>query len=299
MNAEPTTVDSREPDWQEIYITDVTVNADSSTLHLLDALSGHSPHQYEGGTVIPASGFTLGVIDHTTNNTIEANRAPTPPEIPYVTDQEAVVKDDNPNSGLLPRFFTMTPFIRNAYADAYINIVNLDVQHNPNRSVDFDLYLSSTEMSIGEGWNNSKDVDSANDYWASFVVAGYQAGALFDQGMNQWRDNDPDPLVDNSTYPLCPCWPGEEYNETLTGGWTASFGDWDSIVFRAVIVDFPKHAHYESQVIAHEIGHSGGNTGTPEEHYNEGGLMTGDSLTEDIDSFTAPTLKRFREAEKW
>jgi hypothetical protein len=296
MNAEPTTVDGREPDWQEVFIEDITVNAETTTLHLAGPLSGHSPHQFEGGRVtIVDNGWTLAIRDHT-NDTIEINRVLTPPEWSYVEDHSAVVKDDDPTDDLLPQLFTMTPFIKNAYADAYIDIVDLDEQYNPNRYVEFDLYITWIEMVSGLGWNNSKDQDSSSNLWTTFVVAAYQAGGdLVGAGD---RDNDPDPLVDNSTYPLCPCWAGEEYNETLQFGWTASFGDWDGIVFRAAIIDFPMHAHYENQVIAHEIGHSAGNTGDAEQHHGEGGLMSG-SLTDEDNSFTAPTLKRFREAEKW
>jgi hypothetical protein len=63
-------------------------------------------------------------------------------------------------------------------------------------------------------------------------------------------------------------------------------------------VDEHQYAHFESQIIAHEIGHSAGNSGSEDEHHAEGGLMS-DDLTEEITDFTAPTLKRFREAQKW
>ena len=69
-------------------------------------------------------------------------------------------------------------------------------------------------------------------------------------------------------------------------------------VFRAIILDLPLWDHFESQVGAHEIGHSAGNSGDADTHHNEGGLMT-DSLEEDVEGFTPPTLKRFREANKW
>ncbi len=289
MAAEPTTVVGREPDWQNVHIENVTVNAQTSTLHLSSAPTGNNPHQFEGGRIIPSGGFTLGVIDHT-GNTIEIDRALIPPEISYVLDRDAVLKDDDPNSGLLPKFYTITPLIKTAYQNAYIDIVELPAEYNPNRQVSFDLYVVwLTEFVPGWGWNNSKDHDSSNAYWTSFLVAGYQAGGDVIEVNGQ--DNDPDPLVDNSTYPDGPFWP-DEYSETLATGWTGESGDRDTLIFRATIVDFPMWPQYESQVIAHEVGHSGGSSGTQEEHQDEGGLMSG-SWSEDDDGLTAPRLKRF------
>lgn len=171
--------------------------------------------------------------------------------------------------------------------------MGLDTTWNPNRLVPFDLYLSKTDMSIGLGWNNAQDLTSAEDYWVSFVLAGYQAaGWVFSD-----LDNDPDPQVDNSTYPNQPYW-GDGYEETLQTGWTQDSGNWDSVIFRATIVDYPKWAHFEDQNIAHEIGHSAGNAGSVAGHHAEGGLMR-ESLNQDDTKFTGATLKRFREANKW
>jgi hypothetical protein len=136
-----------------------------------------------------------------------------------------------------------------------------------------------------------------NDYWVSLLVACYQAGG-YTIISPTFRDNDPDPLVDNSTYPNGPYWSGDDYEETLQTGWTVRWGDWDSMVFRATVLDFPMHAHFEDQVIAHELGHSGGNTGSESQHHNEGCLMS-ESVTEEMTRFCGETLNRFREAGKW
>ena len=296
MTAAPTTVTGREPDWRQVFIEDLTINAETTTFHLAGPMSGHSPHQYEGGrVVIIDNGWSLHVIDHT-NNSLEIDRVLVPPEWSYVEDHFAILKDDDPNSGLLPHLYAITPFIKNAYADAYVDIVELDEGYNPNRSIPFDLYVTSTQMLTGWGWNDSKDLGSSNGFWTTFVMAGYQAGGYTDLD-NQDRDNDPDPMIDNSN-PSGPTWPGDEYDELGLFGWTATFGDWDGIVFRATIYDLPQCAHFENQVLAHEIGHSAGNAGSEEQHHNEGGLMS-EHLHELHETFRAPTLKRFREADKW
>jgi hypothetical protein len=297
MLPEPTTVSGREPDRQEVSVVDVTVNATTSTLHLANPLSGHNPHQFEGGTVdlTSSGGLPLTVWDHA-NATVDVTRVLTPPEMPYVKGRSGHIKDDDPTSGLLPKFYTISPFIRNAYEDAYIEIEDLDATWNPNHDVPFDLYLTEFEMGTGWGWNDAQDRASSSGYWTSFVLAAYQAyGSLLEGSI---LDNDPDPLQNNATFPNGPYWTGEGYEETLQTGWTIDSGDWESVLFRATIVDFPHWAHFEDQVLAHEIGHSGGNTGTEAQHHAEGCLMRKDIIETD-DHFCGMTLKRFREAVKW
>ncbi len=60
----------------------------------------------------------------------------------------------------------------------------------------------------------------------------------------------------------------------------------------AARVGSPTEGTARRRAIVHEIGHSGGNSGTQEEHPNEDGLLSG-SLSQDDAGFTAPTLKRF------
>lgn len=296
MKAEPTSVMDRDPDWQDILVTDISIGSETSILFLANPLSGHSPHQYEGGRVkIIDNGLELSVIDHF-DQSIEVDIVMDPAMTLEVIGKIAVIKDDDPDNGLLPNFITIDSFTKNAYKDAYIDIVNLEDLFNPNKEIDFDLYISWTEMLLGLGWNDSIDHSSSNLYWTSFVISAYQAGGdLFDVN---GRDNDPDPFVDNSTYPSGPYWVEEEYNEFLQSGWTFDSGDRDSVVFRATIVDTPRYNYFESQVIAHEIGHSGGSIGTEVSHHDEGGLMR-EGLLESDTKFTGKTLKRFREAVKW
>ncbi|HNQ23169.1 MAG TPA: hypothetical protein PKK06_08760, partial [Phycisphaerae bacterium] len=65
MWAVPTTVIGREPDWQgDLFITSLTVNATTTTLHLAGELSGQSAHQYEGGRLVLDNGWSFRVWDH-------------------------------------------------------------------------------------------------------------------------------------------------------------------------------------------------------------------------------------------
>lgn len=162
-----------------------------------------------------------------------------------LTDAEVIVKDDDPDTGLLPKFYTVDSFMKRAYQDAYIDIVNLDAAYNPNRFVPFDLYLTAVDLDTGAGWNNGKDRESSDAFWVSLVVASYQHGDLvLNSGPN---DNDPDPQVHNSTYPNPPWWPpGSGNDEEIISGTTVTGGDWDSVIFRAAIVDFPGYPREES-----------------------------------------------------
>ncbi len=297
MAAEPTTAEDRFPDWQDVHIQSIPA---AGTLQLSNPLSGNSDHQFEGGRIVVETGYTLPVIDHTDYAIQVAGLEP--PLWTYIAGHYAVIKDDDPDSGLLPHYYSMTGLIENRFADAYIEIVAMGQDENPNRSVDWDLYLSTTETALGIGWNNAQDQWSSGDYWCSLLVAGYQAAGTITPWSPPDLDNDPDPLVDNSTFPFGPFW-GAEYSETKKNGVTAGFGDWGSVFFRATIVDFPEGPDLESKVIAHEIGHSAGNTGTEEGHHSEGGLMSQDmgqaSGGDYADRWHGETLRRFREAEKW
>ena len=91
---------------------------------------------------------------------------------------------------------------------------------------------------------------------------------------------------------------GRAYDETGEDGWTPTSADWDGVLRRAPIIDLLSCGYFENQVLVHEIDHSAANAGSEGQHHAEGGLMSG-SLHELHDSFRAPTLKRFREAEKW
>jgi len=299
MGAEPETVTGREPDWQNGFVTGVTQNVTLgiTILQLSGSLEDNNPHQFEGGRVlVPATGAVHAIYDHDNNNSIDLSGLLTGTEIDAMTGASIVVKDDDPDNGLLPKSFSITQTIKTAYADAYVLPESLASQYNPNTLVPFDLYLSKSDMTLGVGWNNAQDRSSEDTFWVTFVLAAYQAGG--DVVAVDARDNDPDPLINNTTYPSGPYWPGPGYEETIQDGWTTTGSEWESIIFRAAIVDFPRQAQYEEQVVAHEIGHSAGNAGTEVQHHSEGGLMS-DADHQPGDRFTAQTINRFREAIKW
>lgn len=296
MTAEPTTVEGRSPDWQNFLVTSATVNSGlgTTTLQLAGSLSGQDEHQFEGGTAL--IDFAVWLVHDHTNTSIDLALELSPPEISLVLNKNGIVRDDDPISGLLPYFATVDSVLKTVYADAYIDIVDLDPVYNLTTTVEFDLYITSTEFASGWGWNNSHDIWSSNAFWTSHLVACYQAGGvLLSVGPN---DNDPDDLITNSTYPLGPYWPGEDYSELIRSGWTAGFDDYESIFLRAAIVDFPPYPEFESLVIAHEIAHSAEDNGDEDVHHAEGGLMT-KSFVEIQNRFTAPTLNRLRKAPKW
>ena len=133
------------------------------------------------------------------------------------------------------------------------------------------------------------------------MVAGYQRGLGIDLAGFELveHDDDPDPWLDNSdTLNGGAHTPILEYVEEGTYGITVGFGDWDTIIFRATIVDEVKWPHFEEQTIAHEIGHSAGNSGTAAGHHAELGLMRSTLLIGDV-NFTGKTLNRMRGIEKW
>jgi len=297
MTTEPGTTPEREPDWQSVYISSAVSGTTSTTLQLGWTPQGASNHQYEGGHILMnASALTYAVRDHT-DGILEITPSLTPAQLVQVVDHWATLKDDDPDGGLLPHFYAVTPTTKGLFATVYVDPLNLDPSLNTRTTVPFDLYVSAAEMTTGQGWNNSHDVASDSSFWTSFVVAGYQAGGALDSGVNQWRDNDPDPLLDNATYPSGPYWP-DGYEETWQRGWTSGFLDFDAIVFRASLAEYPLSPEYPSYVISHEIGHSAGNSGTEAQHHAEGGLMS--TNESDWEHGLCPaTIVRLREATKW
>jgi hypothetical protein len=314
MEAAPVSVNGREPDWTDITVNSVTVGTSTTVLGIGVGKTGSSNHQYEGGTVtFQAIGGPYPVVDSTSGGplvpeTIEIGVVLTPAQIAALgTNPWGILKDDDPEQGLLPKFYAIDTgqitdsFIKTAYRDAYIDIRNLPNAHNPNRTVPFDLYIDYIfEIVGGIGWNNSKDLESDEDYWTSFVVAAYQRNDDIPEVSPPSFDGDPDIFVTNSTYPGGPFWSGEEYHEEATQGLTVGSGDWDTLIFRAVHFDYflYSYPHNESQTIAYEIGHSAGNAGSAAEHHAEGGIMDATPQANDV-RFTGKTIKRFREAIKW
>jgi len=302
MQTEPTTLppgtgsEGREPDWTSIYIDSITVGTTTTNVPVGYGMTSSSDHQYEGGRVefdaLP--GIVFPVYD-SGEATFDINAVLTPAQVTAILSQPyGTLKDDDPDAFLLPRFYAVDSVIKTVYRDAYIDIVNIPAALNPNLFVPFSLHLGPEDFSatnLFRSWDDAKDTWSSNGFWVSLVVAAYQRASA----LTYDRDSDPDPLIDNSTYPTGANWPGPGYSENVSEGVTPMLGDWDSVIFRATIVDFPQGAAYESRVIAHEIGHSAGNAGTEAQHHGEGGLQQ-DAAN---NRFNGASLKRFREVQKW
>lgn len=296
MEAESVEPADRSPDWKAVTVTSVTNNLATATLFLAETLQDH---QYEGGRIEFQNGtFVLPVRDNSTGS-VEVGRILTPAEIAAIDNHLGRLKDDDPDSGVLPLFYTVDSYIQNAYNDAYVRLLALPTAYNFSRTFPFKVYLESGDLGSGDPWATGNDIQPIPSFWATRVVTGYQYGSLL-----LTKDNDPDPLQDNSTYPSGPFWaPISEYSELIQHGYTLTDGDWDSVVFRAAIRDMSQGGYSgqdegESQTVAHEIGHSAGNSGSESSHHAEGGLMKAEP-TESDTRFTGRSLKRFRGVDTW
>jgi hypothetical protein len=306
MSAEPTTQSERSPDWD--WFDAITVSSGQATTIFTGLGSGFQGglaagevDHYEGGTLsytTPARVFPIRfnqsvLVNGENRAEIRADGTISPAEEPQILQNIGDVRDDDPASGQFPFFYSVStdPFIRAAYEPAYIKIEQNDAL-NPNRLVPFDPHLEDFELQTGVGYDNAQDVFSENALWASLVVMGYQpTGAL---------DADPDPFSgSNNSGPAS----NPYYDEGFEFGVTPEDSDNASVIYVEVHRDVGSAPaspvmHDLSHTIAHEIGHSGGPANNGNTEHDEGGLMRPGAPASEC-CFSALTIRRFREANKW
>ena len=234
---------------------------------------------------------------------------------------ECTLRDDDAYFPSGPRQLPKTTVLDNnivtAYRDGYIEIVEADSSLNLVNIVDWQSNLSVAELvwdyltltGISYQW----DVSSSDSFWARHMVVCYQPGAAYDADGDHHENcgisqNCPAPYV---PYPLLglPALPNLDQHL----GWTVRnevmFNTGLSTVYIETIRDNSVDSTVAKlwQIVAHEIGHStvllGGGVSSGE--HIELGLMTGPPETaglQDIPGnrrFTATTLRRFREVQRW
>jgi hypothetical protein len=297
MSTEPTTVSERKPDWDQIVVNSVVVNqtAGTTTLNvtsrttIFGGLQSGETNHYEGGTLtMPGLPQPLLILDNT-SNTVVADRVLSAAEIAAITGTEGTLKDDDPTSpAQFPFYPALSAFVVSAFQPAYVQITPLASLFNPNPTVVFDLNLTDSDLELGVGYDNSQDVLSTGSFWAALLVMGYQGNAIDDQ------DGDFD-LGQNSS----PRGQNLSADPYIQVGVTVEDSDNASVVFIEVLRDFGQQEGKDlDHTIAHEIGHSAGNNTPAAVDHAELGIMT-TGAPNDKNSFTAPTLKRFREANPW
>jgi hypothetical protein len=308
MASEPTTVEGRGPDWDrfdpiEVSGGEATTLFDGVGFAAGGPLAAGEVDHYEGGTLrfpIPSRDYPVRNnhsyfdSDWGGSRTEVRTDAPTSPaeEADILAGPLGDVHDDDPISGQLPLFYSVgsDAFIRTVYQAAYIAIEE-DQATNPRRLVSFDLHLEDLELQMGVGYDNSQDVFSENAYWASLVIMAYQPKDAVDA--------DPDPFagLNNSGSATNP-----NYDTGVEFGVTVEDSDNASLIYVEVQRDVGSPIasavpHDLSHTIAHEIAHAGSNQSEDEDHA-EGGLMSPGAPVAEY-CFTAVTLRRSREIDKW
>ena len=312
MSAEPSTIAERSPDWDHVVIDAVTIDNTNltSTLRvrgfteqpITNQLAEVKPYHYEGGSLtVDVTGQILFVLeshsiivgaDNNVVGDIVVQGVLSAAEQTSVLGQWATLRDDDPIQGQLPLTFLLNQdqFIKDAYADAYIDIVELEAQYNIVKLVDFDLELSDLDLLLGVGWENEQNTVSADNYWAALLVFAFQPG--------QDSDADPDIYtgVANSGPPN-----SAQSSEDIVFAATPEDNENASAIFLETIRDMGHLASAPTDLvhtIAHEIGHScGPNTPTADDH-NEFGIMTPGAPAGE-NKFRGESLLRFRRHSKW
>ena len=309
MSAEPAIVSARSPDWDEFDPINVLDGAETTTFDGVGMTQGGplaagEVDHYEGGILT----FTTPSLDYPvldnhsyfnsdwggTLSKIHCNAGTTPQqEAELLAGPPGTMRDDDPISGQLPVFYSVgsDPFILATYRASYIEVVQDDTL-NPRREVPFDPHLEDLDLQTGAGYDNSQDVFSQNNYWASLVVLAYQPDGPLDA--------DPDPFSgQNNSGPAT----NPNYDENVEFGVTIEDSDNASVIYVEVQRDVGSApaspiAHDLPHTIAHEIGHAAGPANDAQVEHDEEGLMSAGAQTAEC-CFSAMTLRRFRETVRW
>ena len=286
MNADPETYPEKWPDLNRVLVDTVSANspeAGQSTILVEEPFSGPDTDFYEGGLF---DGLWLVISNSVAPGEEElvVDGVLTQEQIDAVIGQEVYMCDDD-GVGQLPSYPSLSGFVADAFKPAYITVEAMSDALNPNKLVDFDLNLEDWEAWAGVGYDNAQDVWSEDQFWAALLVMCYQPG--------EGADQDPDKYwgVGNSG--------GDGravFDADIDWGVTREADDDNaSAVFVEVQRDVGvPESTFLPHIIAHEIGHSAGNSSTSADHA-EGGLMDKPVYG----SFHAATLKRFRGCDRW
>jgi hypothetical protein len=257
-------------------------------------LFGDSANRFEHGTMT-INGTSYPVVGNTANSLVADSViiTGTPSDAAVLGKSYTLVDDDEYGlpSGwipLMPRFNIITNDVISKYSPAYILIVDASA-YNTNNTVPFvlneDLSSSYSFYSNYSDVRQSADLSTTATCWEHLVTVAYQPD----------RPEDDDPGSE-----------GGLNGGTLKPVFLQSF----SVIFLETIRDSEDFSLRNpvmqsvgqtlflqdvAKVTAHETGHAPGNQTEAQDHA-EGGLMSDGASG---NTFTAPSLLRFRKSQTW
>lgn len=195
--------------------------------------------------------------------------------------------------------------IRPKYAPAYIEVEDANaLGFNPNKRIAFKL----NEKTIGIGnvshFDNAKDLNDTQFFWAHTLVFGYQAQAEINL-LGDGGDGDP-----NGEPPMLGGTPKTGISKNQSEGYSVIF--MEAVRDQEISSPIPENILNNQQsmdgyndrfvgtllgTVAHEIAHSPGEQSAGSDHAEEG-LMREGGARIDVD-FSGASIKRFRKALGW
>lgn len=228
--------------------------------------------QFEGGWLkFTVSGNMYGVIS-STGNYIDDDEVVVTGNCSTESDKSYILFDDDDQHLFDSTYYCSFDGCFDAFKDAYIKPTYLPDSYNDQ--VNFNLNMTEDELSLGVDYDNEQEVWSSSDFWACLVVSCYQPWCSVDA--------DPDGIG-----------PGDPETDTyFVPGATPTDYDNAAAIFVETRKDFCLWS--EDQVVAHEVGHTGG----ANDHEGNLCLMYVD-CSSNISTFCHDCLNTFRENGIW
>ena len=264
-------------------------------------LSGNLPEGndfYAGGFI--KSGNTMFDVTASTENSIKifhgSQNQPSEAEYNAFIGPFELHDDDDRAAAFnlfdaLPRYNAITPFVRQTYAPAYIEIEEVPHSAEFNARPTIPFQINTGRLNAFTSLNTAQDMGGAdrNEYWYHFVVMAYQYTGTSGLGNSDGGDGDPNTengIKGGTIGGLLNPYISVIFLENIRDPFR---GNRDQANFFDILNDKIDH------VVPHEIGHTPGGKSNETEHA-EGGLM-GDGAPDD--AFSPKTLYRFRTTHQW